>query len=192
MARAIIEPLRDLNEAERQELVRVSIAFGETVRRQMRAEALLAVASGASLSGAARKVGWQVGDTVAALIRRFNRRGLSALDDQPHPGRRRKYGPAERERIVREFRRQPNRDEDGTATWSVELLKRALRQASDGLPEISGFTIIHVFTRRDSPGRRVEPGVTREWPCVSAKMASSKSPTPRPTKKRGASSRHTG
>ena len=192
MARAIIEPLRDLNEAERQELVRVSIAFGETVRRQMRAEALLAVASGASLSGAARKVGWQVGDTVAALIRRFNRRGLSALDDQPHPGRRRKYGPAERERIVREFRRQPNRDEDGTATWSVELLKRALRQASDGLPEISGFTIIHVlheagFTWQES----------RTWCDTGVALRKRKDGVvevtdPEADKKRGASSRHTG
>jgi len=192
MARAIIEPLRDLNEAERQELVRVSIAFGETVRRQMRAEALLAVASGASLSGAARKVGWQVGDTVAALIRRFNRRGLSALDDQPHPGRRRKYGPAERERIVREFRRQPDRDEDGTATWSVELLKRALRQASDGLPEISGFTIIHVlheagFTWQES----------RTWCDTGVALRKRKDGVvevtdPEADKKRGASSRHTG
>src|SRR4051794_3702717 len=35
----------------------------------------------------------------------------------------------------------PQRDQDGTATWSVSLLQRALRQAEDGLPEVSTFTI---------------------------------------------------
>lgn len=154
--------------------------------------ALLAVASGASLSGAAREVGWRVGDTVAALIRRFNRRGLSALDDQPRSGRRRKYGPGERERIVREFRRQPDRDKDGTATWSVELLKRALRQALDGLPEVSGFTIVHVlheagFTWQES----------RTWCDTGVALRKRKEGVvevtdPETDQKRGASSRHTG
>jgi transposase len=97
------------------------------------------------LTQAARKVGWRVGDTVAALVRRFNRHGLAALKDQPRSGRRRRYGPGERERIVREFRRTPDRERDGTATWSVESLKRALRQALDGLPEVSGYTIVHVL-----------------------------------------------
>jgi transposase len=103
------------------------------------------VADGATFTQAARRVGWQVGDTVAALVRRFSQHGLGALDDRPRSGRRRKYGPAERERILREFRRQPDREQDGTATWSIELLKRALRRAQDGLPEVSGFTIIHVL-----------------------------------------------
>jgi transposase len=192
MARRIVEPLRELSEAERQELGRVSSAPGESVRRQRRAGALLAVAAGASLTGAARKVGWQVGDSVAALIRRFNRHGLGALDDQPRSGRRCKYGPGEKERILREFRRVPDRDLDGTATWSVELLKRAIRQAADGLPEISGFTILHIlheagFTWQESRTWCDTGVVLRQRKAGVVKVID-----PEADKKRGSSSRHTG
>ena len=38
-------------------------------------------------------------------------------------------------------REPPQRDQDGTATWSLSLLQRALRQADDGLPRVSTFTI---------------------------------------------------
>jgi transposase len=134
-----------LEQAERQELTRVVNAPSESVRRHRRAQAILAVSDGASLTDAARSVGWQLGDAVGALVRRFNQHGLAALDDRPRSGRRRQYGPDQRERIVREFRRKPDREQDGTATWSIELLKRALRQAPDGLSEVSGFTILHVL-----------------------------------------------
>src|SRR5207253_8362207 len=91
-------------------------------------------------------VGWRGGgDTVATLIRRFNRLGLAALADQPRAGRRPTYTAADRERIVREFRRIPDREQDGTATWSLSALQRALRRAPDGLPHISTFTILQVL-----------------------------------------------
>jgi hypothetical protein len=47
----------------------------------------------------------------------------------------------ERARILREFRRTPDRAQDGTATWSLTTLQHALRTAPDGLPLISTFTI---------------------------------------------------
>jgi transposase len=144
------------------------------------------------LTEAANRVGWRLGDSVAALIHRFNRHGLAALDDQPRSGRRPKYGPGERERIVREFRRQPDREKDGTATWSVGLLKRALRQSPDGLPEVSGFTIIHVlheagFTWQES----------RTWCDTGVALRKRKEGVvkvtdPEADQKRGSSSRHTG
>src|SRR3954453_4909140 len=37
--------------------------------------------------------------------------------------------------------RTPQRDQDGTATWSLSLLQRTLRQADDGLPTVSPYTI---------------------------------------------------
>src|SRR4051794_1600869 len=40
-----------------------------------------------------------------------------------------------------EWARTPQREQDGTATWSLSLLQKALRQAPDGLPEVSTFTI---------------------------------------------------
>jgi hypothetical protein len=40
-----------------------------------------------------------------------------------------------------EFRRPPDRERDGTATWSLNTLQRALRRAPDGLPSVSTYTI---------------------------------------------------
>ena len=37
--------------------------------------------------------------------------------------------------------RTPQREPDGTATWSLSLLQKALRHAPDGLPKVSTFTI---------------------------------------------------
>lgn len=145
MARPIAQPLRPVTEAERQELIRVTQAPSELMRRHRRATALLAVDSGATLTEAATKAGMRVADSVALLIRRFNARGLAALDDRPGRGRRLQYGPTERGRILHEFQRKPDLEQDGTATWSVSLLQRALRRAPDGLPNVSGFTILYVL-----------------------------------------------
>ena len=51
------------------------------------------------------------------------------------------YQEAERARILAEARRTPDRDADGTATWSLSTLRRALRQAPDGLPQVREYTI---------------------------------------------------
>jgi hypothetical protein len=56
-----------------------------------------------------------------------------------------RYGLQERERILREVRRRPDREEDRTATWSLSTLQRALRRAPDGLPRVSTATILHVL-----------------------------------------------
>ena len=52
-----------------------------------------------------------------------------------------KYSEAERQRILDEFRRTPDREGDGTATWSVATLTRALQRAADGLPEVSADSV---------------------------------------------------
>lgn len=81
-------------------------------------------------------------DTVTRLIRRFNERGLAALDDFPRSGHPRSSGPTERTRIEQELPRSPLRKKDGTATWSLTPLQRSLREAPDGLPKISTFPIV--------------------------------------------------
>jgi transposase len=43
------------------------------------------------------------------------------------------------------MRRQPDRERDGTATWSLSTLQRALRVAEDGLPSVSRETILNVL-----------------------------------------------
>jgi transposase len=145
MSRPIAEPLRSLTAEEREALGAVTRCPSQPLRRHQRAAALLAVAGGASLTAAARRVDWRVCDTVAALIRRFNRLGLAALDDRPRSGRRPRYTPGDEARILREFRRPPDREGDGTATWSLSTLRRALREAPDGLPEVSTFTLHQVL-----------------------------------------------
>jgi transposase len=145
MSRAASEPLRALTEEERQELRRVSRASHERRIRSQRAVALLAVVEGKSLSQAAQLAGRKSHDPVTKVTRRFNRMGLAALDDRSRSGHPRTYGAAERARILQEARRTPDRKEDATATWSLTLLQRALRQASDGLPQVSTFTILHTL-----------------------------------------------
>ena len=139
------QPLRPLTLREQQELDQIRRSPSQALRRHRRAQALLAVAKGATLTAAAAVGGYRVCDTVAALIRRFNTHGLAALDDQPRPGRARSYTLRERARILGEFRRPPDLQEDGTATWSLSTLQRALRQAPDGLPKVSTVTILHVL-----------------------------------------------
>jgi hypothetical protein len=47
----------------------------------------------------------------------------------------------QQQRILAEARRKPDREADGTATWSLTTLQRALRRAADGLPQVSTYTI---------------------------------------------------
>jgi len=44
-------------------------------------------------------------------------------------------------RILAEVARSPDRARDGTASWSLSTLRTALRQAPDGLPGLSTYTI---------------------------------------------------
>lgn len=138
-------PLRPLTGAERTVLAQVARASAERADRVVRAKALLAVADGASFAAAARAAGRRAGDAVAKLVARFNAEGLAALDPRHGGGPPTRYGPTAAERILREARRTPDRTLDGTATWSLATLQRALRRAPDGLPTVSTFTIHRVL-----------------------------------------------
>ena len=145
MARRQKGPLRSLTAAERSALERVSRASSERADRVARAKALLAVADGARFSDAARAAGRRSGDAVAQLVARFNKVGVGALEPGHGGGPPTRYGADERGRILREFHRVPDRERDGTATWSLTTLRRALRRAEDGLPTVSTATILHVL-----------------------------------------------
>jgi len=81
------------------------------------------------------------GDAVAQLVERFNCKGWQAVEPQRGGGPKPKYGVRERERILTEVRRSPDPERDGAATWSLMLLRRALRSAPEGLSEVSTYTI---------------------------------------------------
>ncbi len=145
MARPPNDPLRPLTAPEHDHLTRVARSHAERADRVARAKALLAVADGASFTAAAQAAGRKSGDAVAQLVGRFNQHGLAALDVRHGGGPPIQYGPVQRERILCEVRRPPDRERDGTATWSLTTLQRALRQAPDGLPQVSTFTILQVL-----------------------------------------------
>lgn len=145
MAAAQKTPLRPLSDDERRVLGAVARAPSERADRVARATALLTVADGATFAAAARAAGRRAGDAVAKLVARFNAEGVAALDPRHGGGPPAQYGVAEAARILREARRAPDREADGTATWSLTTLQRALRQAPDGLPTVSTFTILRVL-----------------------------------------------
>ena len=141
MSRHRKDPLRPLTPDEHKELTRLSRSQTAPAAQVDRARALLAIADGASYTAAAHLVGRGHNETISAWVSRFNREGLSAVRPHHGGGARIRYGAQEQQRILAEWVRAPEREADGTATWSLGLLQKALRQASDGLPRVSTFTI---------------------------------------------------
>ncbi len=143
MSRRRKDPLRALTDDERWELTQTS--HSRTAARIARAIALLAVADGSDYQQAARSAGRKSGDAVSHLVARFNREGLAALDPRHGGGHEPTYDTAARDRILHEVARTPTPETDGTATWSLTILRRVLRAAPDGLPKVSTFTIWQVL-----------------------------------------------
>ena len=141
MSRTKKDPLRALTSSERRALEQLARSHSAPALSVARARALLAVSDGSSYTDAARLVGRALGDSVATWVARFNQVGLAAVERQPGGRPPTQYGAEERDRILREFRRRPDREQDGTATWSLTTLQRALRRALDGLPGVSTYTV---------------------------------------------------
>lgn len=141
MTRRQKDPLRPLTADERSCLAHLSRSQSESASHVARATALLAVADGQTYTAAAQAAGRRSGDAVSQLVARFNQEGLLALEARHGGGPPIVYGSRERERILAEVGRSPDRERDGTATWSLTTLQRALRTAPDGLPQVSTYTI---------------------------------------------------
>ena len=138
-----VHPLRTLSQEEEQVLQRMVKATSERVDVVKRAKALLAVQAGKPYTQAAQEAGYQSGDSVSQLVERFNQRGLAALLIAPGRGRTETYTSEQRERIVQELRRVPDREQDQTATWSLMTLRNALRR--EALPGIGVSTVREVL-----------------------------------------------
>jgi transposase len=141
MTRCRKAPLRPLTEEEREILKQIARAHSEPASHVARAKALLAVAEGKTYDAAAQAAGRRSNDAVSQLVSRFNQEGLAALEPRHGGGPAIKYGAVEQARILAEVRRKPDLARDGTASWSLSTLQRSLRQAQDGLPEVSTYTI---------------------------------------------------
>ena len=165
MTRRRQDPLRVLTDSERASLEQVSRATSAAAGIVARARALLAVADGCSSAAAAGRVGRRSGDAVGALVARFNREGLAAVEPRHGGGPRVQAGATERERILAAVRRSPDRERDQTATWSLTTLQQALGGAADGLPQVSTSTIWCVLHEADLSWQRdrswCHPGLAR-------------------------------
>src|ERR1700759_1064828 len=141
MSRQQKDPLRPLQDTERVSLVRLSRSASAPAGQVARARALLAVAEGQSYTAAAHLVDRHTGDTVARWIAGFNDAGLAAVVPRHGGGHPVRYGEGEQCRILAGVARPPDRARDGTASWSLNTLRAALRRAEDGLPGVSTYTI---------------------------------------------------
>src|SRR4051812_42409803 len=116
MSRHQTDPLRPLTADERQQLTRLSRSLSAPAAQVERARALLAIADGASYTAAAHQVGRRHTETISAWVSRFNRDGLAAVRPGHGGGARIRYGADAQQRILAEWARTPQRDQDGTAT----------------------------------------------------------------------------
>jgi transposase len=151
-----VHPLRAMTPDEERAVQRTAKATSERLDVVKRAHALLAVRAGQAYTQAAREAGYKSGDSVSQLVERFNQQGLAALHIGGGRGRKAQYSAAQRERILTQLQRAPDREADGTATWSLKTLERALRQ--EALPQVSASTIWVVL---HEAGYRF--GKTRTW-----------------------------
>jgi transposase len=149
-------PLRTLSQEEGQALQRIVKATSERVDVVKRAQAILAVQAGKPYTQATQEAGYKSGDSISQLVERFNQRGLAALLIAPGRGRAETYTSKQRERIVQELGRVPDREQDQTATWSLMTLRNALRK--EALPGVGVSTVREVMYEA---GYRF--GKTRTW-----------------------------
>jgi len=133
-----------LSTADETELAQLSRSSRAPAAWVARAKAIQWVRRGVSYAEAARRMGQKDGRGVGALVKRFNVEGLAALRPR-HGGGYHKYTEAEYGRIIVEAVRTPRAETDGTNHWSLTSLQRALREAADGLPQVSTETIGRVL-----------------------------------------------
>lgn len=156
MAQPQKDPLRPLSEQEERELRRIVKASSERGDVARRARALLAVAASQPFAQAAGVAGFQEARSVGKLVKRFNAHGLAARSIAAGRGGKPTSTSAQQARILAEVQRTPDRQADQTATWSLSLLREALR-ATD-LPHIASETIRQVLHEHGYSYQR-----TRTW-----------------------------
>jgi transposase len=156
MPRAALNPLRDLTEAEREQLAAIVRATSERADGRQRAIAVLAVAQGQSASTAARRAGFASGEAVSRRVQRVNQRGLAALELASGRGRKPTSSAAERQQILDTLQQVPERTSEQRATWSLSLLQRRLR--ATGLARVSRDTVHRTLRHAGYSWQR-----TRTW-----------------------------
>src|SRR3712207_4440147 len=162
MSRDRKDPLRPRTPDERIALTRLSRSLSAPAAQVERARALLAIADGASYTAAAHQVRRRHTETISAWVSRFNHEGLAAVRPGHGGGPPLRYAAPQQRRILAEWARAPQREQDGSATWSLSLLQKALRQAPDGLPKVSPFAIWRTLHPAGLSGQKSRTGRSEE------------------------------
>lgn len=136
--------MRALTNEERNVLKKVARSRCETAEVVGRARSLLAVAETGNFAAGARASVRKSGYGVGKLVARFNADGLAAIQTKASHGHRVTYTPDQRAMMLAEYRRMPDREMDGTGTWSLTTLQRAVRRCR-GLEKVSRDTISGVL-----------------------------------------------
>ncbi|MBW6455889.1 MAG: IS630 family transposase [Trueperaceae bacterium] len=133
-----------IGEAE-DEALRAIVRAGTSKQRAVtRARIVLLAAEGVANTRIAKQVGVSL-PTVLLWRSRFAEHGLDGLQDAPHPGRPRVYGPEVRERIVATTLKKP---EEPVTHWSrARLAKRV---------GVSASTVGRVWREKNLKPHRVE------------------------------------
>src|SRR5689334_21466019 len=158
-------PLRELTAQEQQYLEKVIRSQRESASRVVRAMALLAVAEGFNYTDAAHRVGRRSGDAVGKLVARFNAEGIEALNLRHGGGPSIVYGAQQLLKIFEAIQKQPDRQTDGTATWSLTTLQRSLRVGGSALSKVSTYTLRKVLKEAGWSWQK-----NRSW-CETGKVA---------------------
>lgn len=143
MPRRQKQPLRPLTTPEREQLQQIARAQSWPAAQVARAKALLAVAEGNNYTQAARAAGRKSGDAVSHLVARFNAEGVPSVIPLHGGGPQPLYGPEQREFILAQARRSPDREQNGTATWSLKCLQQAVRQELPGVSTYTLWCVLH-------------------------------------------------
>lgn len=128
MAAARKEALRKITQNEHQLLERLAHSSTEPSYRVVWAKELLAVEAGLSYSEAAKAAGRRSNDAVSHLVSRFNQMGITSLNLAHGGGNPVQYGLREQQIILNRFKTIPDKEQDGTATWSLNTLQLALKK----------------------------------------------------------------
>jgi transposase len=141
-------PLRTVPPAEERAWHRTAKATSERLEVVKRAQALLAVKAGQGSTQAAQEAGDTSGDRISQVVERFTQHGLAARHIAAGRGRKATSTQAQRERIVQELRREPDRRAETPATWSLKTLERSLRK--EALSTVGKTTIRDVLQEAGS------------------------------------------
>lgn len=140
MARKAGNPLRVITGEEGEKLEKAARSRTETAEVVGRAKSLLGVAQKGTFVAGAAGSGRKSSYGVSKLVARFNEIGIKALATKVRTKYRQTYTVEQRREMLEIFRRTPDREQDGTGTWSLTTLQRAVRKRC-GMERVSRDTI---------------------------------------------------